>query len=207
MSHKVAAVRNDFSCVALVMERQYALKDEQTMKPMLSTYTLIDLLSDFPLLVQPKLNGVRTYWLPGQKELRTREGMPVSSCPHVIDDLVKIGLPCDGELYCHGMPLDDISSAVRKLRPSDDSMLLKLNVFDMQIAGMVEHERQKIVAGMPTCVHVRVVETLYVSSKAEARARYDDILAHGLEGMIARDPGGIYAPGRRMTWKLKPVWD
>ncbi len=90
----------------------------------------------YPVFVQPKLDGVRMVALlndKGEVYLSSRRHKEI----HGFDDLKKAlskvltpGLIIDGEMYQHGMNLQDISGIVRSESNTKDKISLSFYVFD-----------------------------------------------------------------------------
>lgn len=116
------------------------------MKPMLARAFNASLIK-WPGFVQPKLNGLRAMWLHEEEVLLSRDQhvWNESVLPHVFEGLRQLtehikfffsqdtckGI--DGEIYCHGMSLQQINSrgSVNRKSPHADYGKLKFNVFDV----------------------------------------------------------------------------
>jgi ATP-dependent DNA ligase len=73
-----------------------------------------------------------------------------------------------------------------------------------------EPQHKRLIADnrwLPASMHVRHVPTVLTKTNTERRALYSEYLSAGYEGMIARLPDARYAPGKRILWKIKPLWD
>ena len=71
----------------------------------------------FPVLVQPKINGVRcrtVLSIDGTPLLHSSEANQITSVPHILDEVTCLHAMTpallDGELYAHLTPLGDITS-------------------------------------------------------------------------------------------------
>ena len=88
----------------------------------------------YPVTVQPKFDGLRclAYRTPdGDIMLQSRGGDPYE-LPHIKDELsgwMSEGTVLDGELYIHGMSLQNINKLVRK--PRDESLGLYYCIYDV----------------------------------------------------------------------------
>ena len=83
--------------------------------------------------VQPKLDGFRLLALnKGGWQLYTRQAKEIS-VPHIEEALNRLKLPegttLDGELYCHDLTFQQISSAAKKVNPN--TALLAYHVYDV----------------------------------------------------------------------------
>lgn len=161
----------------------------------------------YPLLVQPKLNGIRAMWHNGV--LRSRDGKKFSD--KVLPQIYKIlretcaDVTMDGELYVHSWPLQRINSAcaVKRKEPSYDSQSVCYCVYDYPFQPKRFEVHEDIMCDWHDSV-VSVYGTK-VADKNELRSIYHQALRSGYEGLIIRLPGP-YEPGKRSytALKLKP---
>ncbi len=99
----------------------------------------------------------------------------------------------DGELYKHGVALQDISGYARR-EDQEGDMKLNYMVYDCFIPsepGLLFSERMKILDGMlPTTrddtLFVKRVETFTVTSRKEIDGLYEGFLKEGFEGAMLR---------------------
>ena len=104
------------------------------MKPMLAK-TWTPKFTGYPCAVQPKLNGIRAVWLNGKLYSRDGNEWAESRLPHIMLHLTKhfFAQGFDGELYCHGMSLQEINSrvAVKSIKPHPDVHSIHYHIFDI----------------------------------------------------------------------------
>lgn len=94
---------------------------------------------DFPVIVQPKLDGLRcrAVFCDGKLELLSSEKNVFTSVPHIEGQLNNLLLPrgtyeLDGELYTHGMSFEEIESiASRTVNLHPRYYELEYHIFDM----------------------------------------------------------------------------
>jgi DNA ligase-1 len=100
----------------------------------------------FPVFEQPKLDGIRC--LAGRFDLKTRNGKPLLSTPHIhkqlsflFDSYPKITF--DGELYNHELKSDfeKIVSLVRKTKPTDKDKAESAKLVDYWIYDVYDPDR------------------------------------------------------------------
>ena len=165
----------------------------------------------FPYFIQPKLNGVRGLYYQGQMQSRglgEEEGKlwnyPVIQ--HIIDDLRKIvpdNYLLDGELYLHGLSLQQINSAVavKRLAPSTKSSSIQYHVFDiidttslhlpfMERARILDTLREKLVIHQAEAI--KIVPTTLVDGPGLDSTLYANYRSQGYEGIMYRDSSAPY---------------
>lgn len=170
---------------------------------------------EFPVDVQPKLDGVRclAHLVNGKVQLYSRGGDPydvehIRSAlePNLVDDDVVL----DGEIYVHGMSLQNIISLVK--RPQEASLQLTYNIYDIVSTTQEEPwELRKgnlrswfgwaIEDGLPS--YIKRVTSRSASSMDELKTAHDYYVEEGFEGAIIRLKDGIYRFGYRSSDLLK----
>lgn len=152
----------------------------------------------FPCYIQPKLNGIRLLF-DGQNFISNDQ---VLWNPEALGPVAKairqafntIGHPLDGELYCHGLSLQQINSIVsinRKL-PHEKITKISYNIFDI-VAPLSYKERHNLLS--ESCVpgdHIRLVDTAFVNLATTAEQLYSFYRQAGYEGIMYRDPRAYY---------------
>ncbi len=184
----------------------------------------------FPVYVQPKYDGIRTIaCLCGDEvALYSRSGNRIPGFAYLREDIVGMlryaaesgrNVYLDGELYKHGVPLQEISGNSRK----SDTVVTTYNfmVYDAFIpdangvANTPYEIRREVVeelfAAIPTA-WARPVPTAVANNAAELRQLYEGYLAEGYEGAMIRIPSGGYIyslKGYRSNGllKMKPTYD
>jgi len=182
------------------------------------------IITTFPCMIQPKINGVRcTLQIDGAEiKLLSKEGKPYD-IPQVTDfstlnsDMFEYNgdkLVLDGELYIHGEILGDIASAVNSTNLNTPRV--KFILFDLAIEtytnkerwGIIrDHIKPKLEQHLNCCIEP--IRTFQIINDATVQDFTDKFIKDGYEGSILRDFDGMYAFGKRpqaMT-KLKRVID
>lgn len=182
------------------------------LKPMLAKVFRKAKKVSYPASLQPKLDGLRclAYRKDGKVFLQSRGGDPYSVA-HIMEALEQFlpeGLILDGELYVHGMLLQDINSLVR--RPQPDSLLLEYHVYDCvspSASNMPWPERRDLLAawfcGVPNTFGIVAVPTWTVNNEQEVMDYHNRLVANGFEGAIVRLLEGTYRFGYRSSDLLK----
>ena len=165
-------------------------------RPMLSA-TIEDLNQlVFPLLASPKLDGIRAIINNGV--MQSRNGKPIPN--HAVQKLFgnhKYNF-LDGELIS-GSPISetcfrDTSSAVMS---HSGTPLVSYYVFDWVNPSLAFSERL-VTASNIAVKHPNMIVLTHtvVSSIEEVNSMEEQCLARGFEGLMLRDPGGLYKFGR-----------
>ena len=161
---------------------------------------------EYPCFASPKLDGVRCL------AIRTSDGVTLKSrggknysVEHIQDqlkDMMFVGEVWDGELYIHGMYLEDIVSAVKK--PNSNTPNLKFVVFDVVEQGNPFCNRVEGVqalcetySGCPDTKYVEFLHYIKVEDEEDMKALHKTYVLDGYEGVMLRNYHGLYESGKR----------
>lgn len=152
---------------------------------------------------QPKLDGHRCLT---KDVLYSRNGKLIE-LPHIRDALGDLGLlrlHLDGELYIHGMPLQDIGSLVKRPRP--ESLQLEYHLYDAMINAPYRERHAMLVdafgAPLEGCP-IKLVETVPVGSREDLNRLHHGFRARKYEGTILRWGKESYQDDKRSQYLLK----
>lgn len=183
-----------------------------------------DIITKFPCMAQPKINGVRALirFENNTVHITSKEGLDYK-LPHITDYLKEncdifsyedIDLVLDGELYVHGTLLQDIASAVKK--PNLLTSSIKFVLFDLAIEEKTNIERWNIIKthikpilDLSLNCPIEIIRTVNINNNSDAQIITDKFIEQGYEGSIFRSYTAVYGFGKRpqtMT-KLKRVID
>lgn len=162
--------------------------------------------------IQPKFDGHRCMITRHKGEVKaySRGGKWIESIEHITSGLqIEEGAILDGELYCHGMSLQAISSLVK--RKQDDSSMLKYMVYDI-VDDLPYHDRLEIIKQIINDTkndQIEIASTVPVHSKKMALERSMTFRELGYEGGIVRISDKRYEDGVRSNSliKIKTVQD
>ena len=172
-------------------------------KPMLA-YNFNDYDINYPVLSQPKLDGMRCVVQITRNGMYSRTGEKVNSCPFILSALQPLfkdnpNLILDGELYSHKLKhnFNKLMSLLRKKDPTPAEIeecrkYVKYHVYDAPcINSLTEkdpfHTRFLAVQDLLNNIeYIEIVETTIVHNKEELDALYEKYLAEGYEGQIVR---------------------
>ena len=166
-----------------------------------------------PYIVQPKYDGERCRAVPigeGRHLLLSSSENPFFSVPHIAEALehLQTDLELDGELYCHGMPFEQIHSIVSRTKNlHSDHKMIKFHIFDYvsdeaQGTRLIKL-RQLITDSKYDCIRAA---PFYICDDFNSVIRaYDEILTSGYEGIIVRHFTAPYVRKRSvLMMKFKP---
>jgi DNA ligase-1 len=178
----------------------------------------------YPVLVQPKLNGVRclAFWCDKRNEvlLMSRGGI-YYAVPHIALDLRNFlsehkHIILDGELYKHNVPLQQISGAVRTENDQIDIFGGKQNFIEYWVYDHIfkdrHHElqesrernrKQTMMFFDKIDSKIKNVPTSDAISEEQVITLHNYYTSSGFEGAIVRATDAIYMPGFRDKCLLK----
>lgn len=130
----------------------------------------------------------------------SRNGKPIKTIDHIIDPSafsIPDGVTLDGELYIHGAPLQTISSIVRR-KQRDNSMLTYI-VYDQILDAPFEERLEGLYNyGFSSRMFVAPTERGYSPDMAH-KSHLETVQKMGYEGLMFRDSGRYYEPGKRSS--------
>ena len=156
---------------------------------------------DWPLYVQPKLDGVRCLiqYDAGKVTAYSRTGKEWKNIEHITLNLYKFfdkhpNVVLDGELYNHELKNDfeKIISLVRKTKPKpedrvESAEMVQFHCYDMIDEDMCFTDRYKFVFNhLRDSYSIRTVETIDIFSENQALRDHKINLSNGYEGSIVR---------------------
>ncbi|WP_374485298.1 DNA ligase [Zoogloea sp.] len=158
--------------------------------------------------VSEKLDGVRAVW--DGKVLRFRSGRLVNAPAWFTDALPPE--PLDGELWMGRRRFEALSGIVRRQVPRDeDWRQVKFMVFEQPGGGGDFTARIGVLRGLVKQTGVpwlELVEQFRVTDRLALKAKLDEIVAGGGEGLMLHRADAPYLTGRSdALLKLKPMWD
>jgi DNA ligase-1 len=203
------------------IKRKYAQNksdlDSVKVKPMLAKeYHDQSARVQWPVMTQVKLDGLRclAYFRDGKVVLQSRGGeffdIP-RIAEHIQTTWKREDYVLDGELYSHGMPLQNIVSAVRVFDP-DKTPRIEYVVYDCfnpcrpdePFSSRIGRVKYKLydfrLAKNP---NISKLESRVCQSQKELDSMLTASESHGFEGVMVRDPDSSYRAGYRSPGLLK----
>lgn len=165
--------------------------------------------------IEPKLDGIfmTTVYhpcitLPNHLDTYTISKESIEGVDHITEELLSNlkdfpGLHICGELYKHGLKLQDISGYARRLEDTKRKNTVKLDYYvfdcfyvDDESKNMSYGERiqllEEVIPDDTTYIHLNEKHEV---SRDNFKKYYEKYLEEGYEGAIIRNPDGVYHPG------------
>lgn len=170
---------------------------------------------EFPVFVQPKLDGVRCLAIISATEIKllSRKGK-FYKVPHIQNELKKLRgflstptdqIILDGEIYNHEMEFEDIVSGVKATKAI--TMKLKYCVYDMaEYTIQFKHRLEALTALFIENINkdiIALVPTQSVNSMDTVNKFHTACIKKGYEGAMVRLSSGLYEFGARSRSLLK----
>lgn len=162
----------------------------------------------FPILSQPKLDGIRC--IVKSDGMWTRNGKEIISAPHIYENLKHIfdnqpDLILDGELYTSNRDVDfnTIISCVRKTKPTQADLELSKQYIEYWMYDLYEgkdlgyEERYEDLIDLKQNYKLdpslyKIVTTYELPEEKYINENLSHYIEQGFEGQILRDPNSIY---------------
>lgn len=172
-------------------------------KPMLAA-TLEDLKSlKYPMLVTPKLDGIRCLIVDGKAVSRTFKPIPNNYIRNTIEQLAMEGF--DGEIIIKGRKFNEITSAVMSVKgsPSDFSYI----VFDYCVDQKESYkDRMMNLSKLKQIPNIEYLLPIQINNEIELLKFESKCLSESYEGIMLRSIDSPYKFGRstlKEKWLLK----
>jgi ATP-dependent DNA ligase len=197
---------------------------EERIHPMLVSHGDID--NDYEgWFIQPKLDGslATIYRRKDTKmpEMYSRRIVVNTSLKHIIDESAILfdkypNLYFDGEVYAHDTPLQVIAGLIRRITPIEEHKILSFNIFDCHDPSkpkLTMAERIEILSSLAStikkCKYIKLIPTEVIRNQEQVLQYYHYYLNQKYEGVILRNPDGIYEPSingyhSKFVQKIKP---
>lgn len=153
------------------------------------------------LLRQRKLDGHRMLvtCIDGENVGYSRNGKLILTLGHILDRIkIPEGVTLDGEVYCHGVALQTVSSWCKRFQK--DTLRLEYHVYDM-VSDDPFCDRLGKLHTLDLGPKVRIVDT-WKSNRSIAED-LDTVIQEGYEGLILRQSNKPYGAGKRCKSLIK----
>ena len=155
-------------------------------------------------IAQPKFDGNRCliYCEDGINKAYSRNGKPITAIKHILGDLqLEEGTILDGELYCHGSPLQTIVSWIKRNQP--ETLRIKYHLYDIVAPHLAYKERSEIIRTLPLGQSISPVYGDPIASHEALLSRFREYRIQGYEGAILRWGDAGYEDGKRSKSLVK----
>lgn len=189
--------------------------DNLVLLPMLAhDYTKYPHRLILPAYTQPKLDGVRALFnnckFLSRKGVEYRLYCTLYQQLKILFSAIDLPYGLDGELYAHGLYLQQINSLVKNdKKPIKQRSVVKYCIFDVPIPGIPFSERYAILVQIATLIDelnldkLQVVKCDWVTNVADLEKIQASYVGAGYEGVMIRDPDGEYEYNNRSYSLLK----
>ena len=168
------------------------------MKPMLAL-EMEEKIVKFPCMVQPKLDGIRC--LVYKKEsivFQSRQNKLFEPFQHLLPELESIfekhpTLVLDGELYCHGLGFESVTSMVRRAKTRHPDVEKLVYILYDCIGEDLYLDRTRPISTLQG--KVQFIETMEVTTRSQIEDAHTHYTGQGYEGIMIRR-NGPYKHGR-----------
>lgn len=188
---------------------------ERRIFPMLAKIYLEDTLIKYPVYCQPKLDGLRCISFSDGSiilQSRTKKDFPnnpnndrIRSELESIFPLIPPGAYLDGEIYNHHTKLQHINHYAKNSdKYCTEPLVLQYHIYDVLIRNedLIFEKRLEFLSNLKTSECIQVVPTVLVETKEQLDKLYTKYIQDGFEGMMIRDPNGVYC-NKRTNFLLK----
>lgn len=169
-----------------------------------------DKLPPWPYFATPKMNGVRAMWVP-KVGFFSRTGEPYADgiLPIIEGALHNTFVPwLDGELYIHGMTLQQINSRAGVIRnkPHPDHASVVFNVFDSpMLTGRFVDRQDELKKLLPALPQIQTVPYKNCNCCDHGDIAHTTFVSMGYEGTVYKH-GGSYMAGRSEMMIKRKAW-
>lgn len=174
------------------------------LKPMLAiTLDKIKKANYRGAIVQHKYDGNRCLVTnqDGRIIAYSRNGKPMKNLEHILKDIhIPEGMTIDGEIYCHGFPLQVICSWIKRKQEATEK--LKYHVYDVIHRNTYSY-RLSMLHRLGLINASSVVPSTIVNSFEEVQSEFRKSRNEGYEGLIVRLEEYGYEDGKRSKGLIK----
>lgn len=160
----------------------------------------------FPCYTQPKLDGIRCIAIvkDGACTLWSRTRKPITSCPHIVQELEAAfeskDVVLDGELYNHQYKKDfeKIVSLVRQEEPAEGHEIVQYHIYDMINDGVFAERMEEIdtIFSNFDFFALKKVPTEPVNVENDIMVYFEQFVKQGYEGAMLRNEFSKYVNKR-----------
>jgi ATP-dependent DNA ligase len=190
-----------------ITEAECVANPEQFFSVMLATeWDKIRPAPHFPLLIDPKLDGMRLVEKPDNSY--SRKGKPIPSARFIDEELQPFfieypTITLDGEIYSHDLKSDfnELMSIARKQNPDEAELETAKNILQYHVYDLFDESNPDMNAFdrkiyltriLPISNRIHLVDCKKVTNAEELKKLNGEHIQAGYEGSIARTPLAAY---------------
>lgn len=165
----------------------------------------------YPCLVQPKLDGLRAFTqVNDEVKITSRKYKPYDAVSHLHKEIKELfsglNVPVDGELYLHGLTLEEINRRAKKYREGLTEEL-EYWVFDIADTTITNYDRNEILRKIKIRAkligtkhpHIVFIPTDIAKCEQDVYDLHNLYVKDGYEGAIIRNNDGMYLMEKRSS--------
>lgn len=181
-------------------ETEQEALDYLNLMPMLAVTIPLEKLK-FPVIVQPKLDGIRCMGTNLNK--LSRKNREFTTLKHIDLSFLEDGTTLDGELYAHGLSFQENTKLIKKYRKGQTEDII-YHVYDLPSHKGTFKERYEALSclGIPSN-KIELVESFQVNSIKEVLEYHSKFLGQGYEGTMIRTLNAKYEFAKRSKSLIK----
>lgn len=161
--------------------------------------------------VQPKLDGHRAMYENGKLYSRTGQEYTLPFIVDAIKNSALKDLQLDGELYIHGMSLQDVSKIIKRPNHPDAALKLQYHIYDSpskhpfykRAQNLTNAYYDELNTTWKKASPIRLVETVAVASLESLMDMHKSYRTLGYEGTMLRSSNQSYENGKRSKNLIK----
>ena len=171
-----------------------------TFRPMLAAEADLDKVK-FPIILQPKYDGIRCLLKDGEAVSRTLKSIPNKHIQNTLSHFVSTnGYGLDGEIltYTEGR-VDGLHTVQSKVMAVNGRPEFVFHVFDRHDSDDVYMDRYDFISrfvGHLSVPYLEYAPNRLATSVDQLNDYEEELVSGGWEGMIGRKPDGLYKMGR-----------
>lgn len=187
-------------------------ENELTLPPLAKKYQDAKSAIKWPAYVSCKYDGLRctVFYRNGEVVMQSRGGESYPVIEHIAEELVEgifkytPNAVLDGELYKHGMHLEDIVRACKTTKHTDLREQIKFYVFDYLTSKndtSLLSARKERMLNLPKYLgtNVVVVAQAFIANEEAMLDVHKDCTGRGYEGVVIRNADSIFKFGERTS--------
>jgi len=156
----------------------------------------------FPCATSPKLDGVRAFYVPGEKVLWSRNDKPLYGMDHIVNNLQDCNVVVDMELTVPGALFNTASGIVRS---HDKTPQVRGHIIDVVTTGNLV-ERQRIISTFDDLAYARAIPHYRVGNMRQLLDYDARFIGEGYEGSVVKTLDHVYRNTRSYDWmRIVPV--